>query len=134
MATDEPTPPPCNQDVFRHGKPVAALDGRSNAVERWVQAVAKKANAQVDWHYSGGIAQVLHLGDEASRMRVEAAITELAPTLDGRIMRRYEVGAAGLYREGVTVAPSGMIGATMNPLTGEAVFLINDTQDSGRRQ
>ncbi len=98
MATDEPTPAPCNPEIFQKGESVAALDAMSNAAERWVRAVAAKAKARVDWHYSGGIANVLHLGDEESRKRVEAAIDELASTLDGRIMKRYQASEPGRYR------------------------------------
>ncbi len=111
MATDEPTPSPCNQEIFQSGQPVAAIDGRSNAVERWVQAVATKANARVDWHYSGGVAQVLHLGDTESRVRVLEVMRELAPTLQGRILRFFAEDNTGLYREGVTPTPSGAIGS-----------------------
>lgn len=55
------------------------LEGSSNRVERWVRSVAEKAKAQVDWHYAGGRAIVLHLGDTASRKRTMEAINELAP-------------------------------------------------------
>lgn len=109
MATDGPTPSPCNDDVFRNGQPVVLVDARSNAMERWVQAVAAAADAQLDWHYSGGVAQVLHLGDDESRARVEAAITELECDLDGSIMRRLPADAEGLYRNGVTDAPEGAV-------------------------
>src|SRR3990167_7598907 len=98
MATDGPTPPPCNPDIFKNGKGVCVVDGSSNAVERWVQSVAKKANAQVDWHYSGGRANVLHLGDDESRQRVLNAIKELEGELKGRIL---SVDGPALYRNGV---------------------------------
>jgi len=81
MATDGPTPPDCDPEIFKHGQPVLAMVGSSNAIERWVKAVAEKANARVDWHYSGGIAQVLHLGNKESRRRVEAAVDELSKQL-----------------------------------------------------
>lgn len=125
MATDGPTPPPCDQETFQNGQPVAAIDGSSNAVERWVQAVAKKARARVDWHYSGGIAQVLHLGDSESRARVEEAVDALKPTLKGTIMQRYQTGASGMYRKGVTETPPGAIAAFMDPLTGEAAYMVD---------
>lgn len=105
MATDGPTPQPCNPDIFKNGEGVCVVDGRSNAVERWVQAVAKQANAQVDWHYSGGRANVLHLGDADSRQRVLNAIAELESHLDGAIL---SVGGPALYRAGDSV-PEGTI-------------------------
>jgi hypothetical protein len=79
VATDGPTPKPCNKKIFKDGELVAMLEGSSNRVERWVRSVAKKAKAQVDWHYAGGRAMVLHLGDTASRKRTLAAVSELAP-------------------------------------------------------
>ena len=105
MATDGPTPPPCNPEIFKNGKGVCVVDGSSNAVERWVQAIAKKAEAQVDWHYSGGRANVLHLGDDASRERVLKVIGELEGDLDGTIL---SVDGPALYRAGDQV-PSGTI-------------------------
>ncbi len=98
MATDGPNPTPCNPDIFNKGQGVCVVDGSSNAVERWVQSVAKKANAQVDWHYSGGRANVLHLGDDDSRQLVLNAIDELEGDLDGSIL---SVGGPALYRKGV---------------------------------
>ena len=108
MATDGPMPTPCNPDIFKKGKGVCVVDGSSNAVERWVQMVAKKANAQVDWHYSGGRANVLHLGDEASRQRVFNAIEELKGELQGTILR---VGGPALFRNGVDKWPEGALAA-----------------------
>ena len=105
MATDGPDPPPCDPEIFKKGTGVCIIDGSSNAVERWVQAVAKKANAKVDWHYSGGRANVLHLGDNKSRQRVLKAIKELEPELKGRIL---SVGGPALYRAGDPV-PEGTI-------------------------
>jgi len=86
MSTDGPTPKPCNKKIFKHGVMVASLDGSSNAVERWVQSVAKKAKAQVDWHYAGGRAMVLHLGNKASLQRTLDAIQELKSELKGDIL------------------------------------------------
>jgi hypothetical protein len=105
MATDGPTPPPCDNEIFESGQGVCVLDARSNAAERWVQAVAKKANARVDWHYSGGRANVLHLGDDDSRQRVLNAIAELEGDLEGTIL---SVGGPALYRDGDAV-PDGTI-------------------------
>jgi len=86
MATDGPTPAPCNPDIFKNGQCVCVVDGPSRAVEDWVQKVAKTADAQVDWHYSGGRAVVLHLGDGESRQRVLEAINNLEYELDGTIL------------------------------------------------
>lgn len=109
MATDGPDPTPCNSEIFNKGKGVCVVDGSSNAVERWVQSVAKKADAKVDWHYSGGRANVLHLGDGASRQRVLNAIDELKGELKGRIL---SIDGPTLYRDGVkdpNEAPSAVV-------------------------
>ena len=98
MTTDGSTPIPCNPDIFKEGQGICVVDGSSNAVERWVQSVAKKANAQVDWHYSGGRANVLHLGNDESRQRVLNAIGELEAELDGTII---SVDGPALYRNDV---------------------------------
>ena len=106
MATDGPTPPQCNREIFEKGSTVCVLSGSSNAIERWVKAVAKKAKARVDWHFSGGRANVLHLGDKKSRQRVFEAINDLQAELKGTIL---QVGGPGLYRAGVTEIPEGTI-------------------------
>ena len=117
MATDGPDPAPCNPDIFKKGRGVCVIDGSSNAVERWVQSVAKKANAQVDWHYSGGRANVLHLGDDASRQRVLNAINELEGELKGRIL---SVDGPALYRNGVEDPDA--TGAVVREVDGQLVL------------
>lgn len=117
MATDGPTPPPCNPDIFTKGRGVCVVDGRSNAVERWVKAVAAKANAQVDWHYSGARANVLHLGDDESRQRVLDAIHELKGELDGSIL---SVDGPALYRNGVE--DPGSTGTVVREVDGQLVL------------
>jgi hypothetical protein len=128
MATDGPTPPPCDDEIFENGQPIAALDGRSNAVEAWVQAVATKAEARIDWHYSGGVAQVLHLGDEASRIRVLNTMRVLAPELQGHVLRYFDKGDKGLFRNGVTETPPGAIAAFYDGGT-ESVYMIGTDDD-----
>jgi len=93
MATDGPTPPSCDPKIFKNGREVCVLDGRSNAIECWVKKVAKKADAKVDWHYFAGRARVLHLGNAVSRQRVLDAINELKDELVGTILS-VEVGSA----------------------------------------
>lgn len=105
MATDGPTPEPCDPAIFENGEGVCVLDARANAAETWVKAVGKKANAKVDWHYSGGLANVLHLGDKESRQRVFNAIHEMEGELKGRIL---SIGGPALYRDGDAV-PEGTI-------------------------
>jgi len=109
----------CNQEIFQSGKSVAALDARSADAEAWVQAVAQSANARLDWHYSGGMANVLHLGDAESRERVIQTIEEMRANLNGTILRLYTENDQGLYRAGVSELPEDAIGVHFNPITGE---------------
>lgn len=117
MSDKQDIPPPCDREVFTKGEPIAALDARRWAAETWVQAVAKVSEQRVDWHYSGGIAQVLFLGDRA---KVDAAIDMLAPTLNGTILERYGVGSAGLYRGGVTQLPANVIAVDTRSFVGRS--------------
>jgi hypothetical protein len=59
----------CDEEVFRHGVSLLAIDGRANDVEPWVQKVAARSGQKVDWHYTGGVAHVLVLGDHAKAMQ-----------------------------------------------------------------
>lgn len=99
---------PCDQDVFKNGRSLAALDARSVQAEAWVQRVALLSAQRVDWHYSGGVAHVLVLGDHG---RALEAAKSIAGDLDGRVMRWFEPDDGGCYRAGVTDAPKGALGA-----------------------
>ncbi|MEK7193169.1 MAG: hypothetical protein AAB652_00030 [Patescibacteria group bacterium] len=89
MAKNEDDLPPCDRKIFRKGEHIATLDAEPEAAERWVKAIAQRANARVDWHYFGGRACVKFLGNAKSRSRVFQAIEELADFLDGRILRSF---------------------------------------------
>lgn len=104
MATDGPDPKPCDPDIFKKGKGICVIDGSSNAVENWVKKIAQEANAKVDWHYSGGRANVLHLGNKTSRQRVLVAIDKFKDQLNGTIL---SVGKPALFRRGVDEVPKG---------------------------
>lgn len=119
MDIGRPTPMPCDSLIFQYGSPVALIAGKSIAIEAWVKEVRKAAKAQIDWHFTGGIAQVVHLGDEASRQRVEVAIDTLISTLQGRLMKRCEMRDKGLYREGVTPVSEDANTFSMDPFTGK---------------
>lgn len=94
-----------SRDVFQNGEPIVALDARANAAETWVKSVAAASGQRVHWHYSGGIAQVLFLGDRA---KVSGAISALAALLNGRILRWLDEGCA-LYRGGCDALPDDVI-------------------------
>jgi hypothetical protein len=54
----------CDPEIFAKGNPVIILDGKQQETELLVSTAAAMTNLRVDWHYSGGRAQVLYLGGE----------------------------------------------------------------------
>lgn len=84
MATDGPTPAPCDKEVFSKGTSVFVTHTiPSNAMEEWVRKVAKASGQRVDWHFCGGRANVLAIGNLDL---VRQAISDLMPEHD-RLMR-----------------------------------------------
>ena len=61
--------------------------------EAWVKRVRHQSGQRVDWHYSGGVAQVIFIGD---RDAVVAAIE--ANPCPARIMRWVGSGDGGIFR------------------------------------
>lgn len=89
MATDGPTPPPCTVDIYKKGQVIFMTSTiPSNAMEGWVRAIAEKSGQRVDWHFVGGRAVVLYLGDRA---KVYDAIVALLPEHD----RLYRLAVQG---------------------------------------
>jgi hypothetical protein len=91
-------PPPCDQDVFKNGTPIFCATtgptGGCHLFEAWIVKIREASKQQVDWHYSGGRAQVLYIGDaDAIRTAVEA---EPLPK-DCEILGWFNPGE-GLYR------------------------------------
>lgn len=78
MATDGPTPPPCDKDIFQKGTHVFTTHTiPSNAMEGWVKKVAEQSGQRVDWHFVGGHACVLALGDiDKVKETIEALMPE----------------------------------------------------------
>jgi hypothetical protein len=108
----------CDADVFKRGHAIALLDACMHRAELFRLAVAQESGQSVDWHYSGGRANMLYLGDFA---RVDAAVSKLAPMLEttlpreegecsscagkphhraATILQRYAPEACGTYRDG----------------------------------
>ena len=116
----------CDADVFKDGVPLLLADtgeaGGAKLFEAWVQDVASDSDQRVDWHYSGGIAQVLVLGDHA---KATEAAKGLEPSLPKqiRIMRWCAPAEGGLYRKGVTEVPEGTIAGVSDPIAGRSVFI-----------
>ena len=116
--------PPCNPGIFKNGHSIAALDAGPRAAEKWVRSVARRAEAPVDWHYSGGIVNVLYFGDKKVRERVQKAIIELTGSLDGRVLRRFGPTEQGLYRKGITEVPEGAVVAFYEPGRSGSTFMV----------
>lgn len=124
-------PPPCNPKVFQDGKPVMLVDTNCGAAsfEAWVQQLQAEASAPTDWHYSGGIAQVLTLGDPGTvELAARRLWDEQPPKDEGKPMRvlRWCGGAEGLYRKDVTPVPDGAVAGFMDPVSGAQVFVVSD--------
>jgi hypothetical protein len=80
MATDGPDPTPCEPEIFKKGQSVFVTDSiSSNRMESWVKEVAKHSGQRVDWHFFGGRANVLALGDLDA---VKSSIQHLMPMHD----------------------------------------------------
>jgi hypothetical protein len=97
MATDGPDPTPCNQDVFDRGTLMFQTHsiGGSNAIERWVQKIAKVSGELVDWHFAGGRVMVLALGNLD---RVKAAIRSLMSEHDEMFLRDMDERDRAYYK------------------------------------
>lgn len=112
----------CDDEVFKRGVPLLLADTfRCGAAgfELWVQRVAQESGQRVDWHYSGGVAHVLVLGDHAL---AKAAAGRLLPC-PARIMQWCEPGE-GIYRHGVDAAPPGAVAFYLDPVSGKTAFIV----------
>lgn len=103
----------CDVEVFNKGRSLAALDASSGPAEAWVREVAVRSGQRVDWHYSGGIAHVLVLGDHAKALEIAKA---MPPTDAVRVMRWYSTDDAGCYRAGVSPPPPDDVVGIVNIL------------------
>lgn len=87
MATDGPTPAPCNKKIFKKGTHVFTMHSLGpNAIEGWVRKVAERSGQSVDWHYAAGRACVLALGDLD---RVRAVLEELRPEYENQLKEKF---------------------------------------------
>lgn len=69
--------------------------GGSNAIERWVQKIAKVSGELVDWHFAGGRVMVLALGNLD---RVKAAIRSLMSEHDEMFLRDMDERDRAYYK------------------------------------
>lgn len=80
MATDGPDPKPCDPEIFKSGEVVFVTHSiPSNAMEGWVQSVARHSGQRADWFFCGGRAVVKAIGDLE---RVRESIEILKPEHD----------------------------------------------------
>lgn len=118
------TPQPCDREVFEKGQPLLAahtgLGGGAEIFEFWIQNLAKLSGQRIDWHYSGGIAQVLFIGDRAA---IVSAIKQLEIPSSCGIIKWFDDNSDGLYRAGVIETPANAIAGFMDPVSGEQVFI-----------
>lgn len=88
----------CDSNIFRHGTPLCAVDtgpvGGADRFETYIEGIREATGSQVDWHYSGGRAQVLVLGDPEP-VRKAIALTPLPE--DQTFLKWFNPGE-GLYR------------------------------------
>lgn len=55
---------PCDKEVFTNGHLVMITHTiPSRLIEKWVKKVAKTSGQRVDWHYAGGRACIMAIGD-----------------------------------------------------------------------
>jgi hypothetical protein len=116
--------PRCNPEVFKKGQSILIADTYECGAERfeeWVKLIAKRSGQPVDWHYSGGRANMLYLGD---RKKVcETIDTYRCPA---QILHYYGEGETGPYRAGVTPTPDNAI-ASYTGVNGEPLFIVDST-------
>ena len=91
-------PPPCSDDIFQNGTPVWQTDTiRSFNLESWVKKIAAASGQPVDWHFAGGRAIVLALGDLD---KVRAALIDLLPEHDALWREAAGVGSGKSHAMG----------------------------------
>ncbi len=86
MAWNGLGPPPCDPEIFEKGKVICTLEGDRDAIEHWVQTIARMAHTKLDWCYQVGRATVLHLGNYDSRQRALCSIKKMRGTLEGSVL------------------------------------------------
>jgi len=123
-------PPPCDREVFRKGRSIMACDTgtaecRAEDFEAWIVSVRRRLpkGSGIDWHYFGGVANVLALGD---REAVLDAVGGMMSSCPASVMRWVGEGEIGPHRSGVTPAPQGAMGASYGPDGGE--FLLEGSR------
>ena len=86
MATDGPTPPPCNQKLFDSGVVAAVCDtSGACAFEATIVGVRDRLGCDVDWHYAAGRAIVLCYKPDFNLVRAE--VVKSLGTANARLLQ-----------------------------------------------
>lgn len=99
-------PAPCDPEVFKSGQGICSFHARTFITEPWVVRVREESGQRVDWHMSGGMCNVLYIGDyEKVRAAVEKLYPDLVKTCEEHGYKPehftlYGPAAHGLYRKG----------------------------------
>lgn len=81
----------CNSEIFKDGHAICALDACMHRAELWVKTVAAESGQRMDWHYSGGRANVLYIGDYD---KVSDAVKHLTTDLSKHVpLKKNECGS-----------------------------------------
>ncbi len=74
---------PCNDKIHRKGTHLFTTHSiPAEKIEKWVKQVAQMSGQKVDWHYFGGRAVILALGNARQISKVTQAIKDLLPEHD----------------------------------------------------
>lgn len=101
LSAEQAIPERCNADIFANGEAIVLVVGpRSWMIERWVQCVAREADAAMDWNFAAGRAVVRALIDsDKKRARVRQTVERMIPALSTAATTaeaRKDPGAYGL--------------------------------------
>lgn len=83
MATSQPTNQ-CDTEVYESGDTIAWMTGPSTVIEALVVRVRELTGARIDWHYAGGRACVLMLGDAKAKVKAREELERGVPTFIDR--------------------------------------------------
>ena len=97
--------PQCDSIIFQNGSSIAVFDAGSKEMEEFVSKIRGISKQQVDWHYSGGRANLLFIG---KRKKVEEAIKSLLPEFKGTLLNWTPQESKGPYRSSMK-APEGAV-------------------------
>jgi len=90
MEPDERDPAPCAPEIYKNGTLVLTTHTISvDGFEEWVQAVARRSGQPVDWHFVGGVACVLALGDLGKVREAILALKDQHDALQSESAKRW---------------------------------------------